>query len=120
MAMPTCFAVNATFAIRYSIYSAYIKQDKEAVMFRVLQADLDSLESIALLGIIHGFAEVIERSTVVVIDHICHQICRRASAPWGSFRTPRRKRLTADIAIMSMLFESTAVVSVNGFLYLYQ
>ena len=26
----------------------------------------------------------------------------------------------ADIAIMSMLFESTAVVSVNGFLHLYQ
>ncbi|XP_078366155.1 uncharacterized protein LOC144650372 [Oculina patagonica] len=167
MAMPSCFAVIATFAIRYSIYSAYIKQDKEgkllialfsplmgvavkaisricvqrlwnithpgysyvllaplyfllAVMFRVLQADLDSLESIALLGIIHGFAEVIERSTVVVIDHICHQICRRASTPWGSFRTPRRERLTADIAIMSMLFESTAIVSVNGFLYLYQ
>ncbi len=167
MAMPTCLAVIATFAIRYSIYSAYIKQDKEgkllialfsplmgvavkaisricvqrlwnithpgysyvllvplycslAVMFRVLQADLDSLESIALLGIIHGFAEVIERSTVVVIDHICHQICRRASTPWGSFRTPRRERLTADIAIMSMLFESTAVVSVNGFLYLYR
>ncbi len=90
-----------------------------AVMFRVLQADLESLESITLLGIIHGFAEVIERSTVVVIDHICHQICRRASTPWGSFRTPRRERLTADIA-MGMLFESVAVVSVNGFLYLYQ
>ena len=58
--------------------------------------------------------------TVVVIDHICHQICRRASTPWGSFRTPRRERLTADIAIMSMLFELTAVVSANGFLYLYQ
>ena len=167
MAMPFCFSVIVTFAIRYVIYSAYIKQDTEgkllialfsplmgvvvkaisricvqrlwnisypgysyvllaplyfllAVMFRVLQADLDSLESIAVLGIIHGFAEVIERSTVVVIDHICHQICRRASTPWGSFRTPRRERLTADIAIMSMLFESTAVVSVNGFLFLYQ
>ena len=91
-----------------------------AIMFRILQADLDSLESIAILGIIHGFAEVVERSTVVVIDHICHQICRRESSPWGSFRTPRRERLMADIAIMSMLFESTAVVSVNGFLHLYQ
>ncbi|XP_078364381.1 uncharacterized protein LOC144648798 [Oculina patagonica] len=169
MAMPSCFAVIAAFAIRRFIYTAYNynKQDKEgkllialfsplmgvavkaisricvqrlwnithpgysyvllaplylilAVMFRVLQADLDSLESIALLGIIHGFAEVIERSTVVVIDHICHQICRRASTPWGSFRTPRRERLTSDIAIMSMLYESTAIVSVNGFLYLYQ
>ncbi|KAL9970935.1 hypothetical protein ACROYT_G023398 [Oculina patagonica] len=91
-----------------------------AVLCRVLQADLDSLESIATLGILHGLAEVVERSTMVVIDHICHQVWKRKSAPWGSFRTPRRERLMADIAIMSMLFESTAIVSVNGFLYLYQ
>ena len=91
-----------------------------AIMFRVLQADLDSLRSIAVLGLIHGATEVIERSTMVVIDHICHVICKRTSAPWGSFRTPRRERLMADIAIMSMLFESAAIVSVNGILYLYQ
>jgi len=57
---------------------------------------------------------------MVVIDHICHVICKTTSAPWGSFRTPRRERLMADIAIMSMLYESTAIVSVNGFLNLYQ
>ena len=91
-----------------------------AVMFRVLQADLGSLKFMAILGIIHGAAEVIERSTMVVIDHICHRLWKRESAPWGSFRTPRRERLMADIAIMSMLFESTAIVSVNGYLYLYQ
>ena len=91
-----------------------------AVVFRVLQADLGSLQSIAVLGIIHGAAEVIERSTMVVIDHICHVIWKRTSAPWGSFRTPRRERIMADIVIMSMLYESTAIVSVNGFLCLYQ
>ena len=91
-----------------------------AVVFRVLQADLESLQYITILGIIHGVAEVVERSTMVVIDHICHVIGKRKSAPWGSFRTPRRERLMADIAIMSMLSESTAVMSVNGFLYLYQ
>ena len=91
-----------------------------AIMFRVLQADLESLQSIAILGIIHGAAEVVERSTMVVIDHICHVKWKRTSAPWGSFRTPRRERLMADIAIMSMLSESTAVMSVNGFLYSYQ
>ena len=91
-----------------------------AVLLRVLQADLDSLKSIAILGIIHGIAEVIERSIMVLIDHICHVIWKRTSAPWGSFRTPRRERLMADIAIMSMLYESTAIVSVNGLLYLYQ
>ncbi len=91
-----------------------------AVMFRVLQADLDTLQSIAILGIIHGASEVIERSTMVVIDHICHVISKRTSAPWGRFRTPRCERLMADIAIMSMLYESTAIVAVNGFLHFYQ
>ena len=91
-----------------------------AVVFRILQVDLDSLKSIAILGIIHGAAEVIERSTVVVIDDIRHLPWKRTSAPWGNFRTPRRERLMADIAIMSMLSESTAIVCVNGYLYLYQ
>ena len=91
-----------------------------AIIFRVLQADLDSLQSIAILGIVHGFAEVIERSTMVVIDHIFHVIWKRKSAPWGSFRTPRRERLMADVAIISMLYESAGIVSVNGGLYLYQ
>ena len=91
-----------------------------AVMFRVLQAELDSLKSIAILGIVHGAAEVMERSTMVIIDHVCHVILKRKSAPWGSFRTPRRERLMADVAILSMLYESTAIISVNSVLYLYQ
>ena len=76
--------------------------------------------SIAILGIIHGAGEVVERSAMAVIDHICHVLCKRKSAPWGSLRTPRRERLMADIAILSMLSESSAIVSVNGFIYLYQ
>ena len=89
-------------------------------MFRVLQAELDSLKSIAILGIVHGAAEVMERSTMVITDHVCHVILKRKSAPWGSFRTPRRERLMADVAILSMLYESTAIISVNSVLYLYQ
>ena len=91
-----------------------------AIVFRVLQADLDNLQFIIIIGIVHGAAEVIERSTMVLIDHICYVLWRRKSAPWGSFRTPRRERLMADIAIMSMLSESTAIVSVNGFIFLYK
>ena len=93
---------------------------RSAVMFRVLQAELDSLKSIAIPGIVHGAAEVIERSTMVTTDHVCHFILKRKSAPWGSLRTPRRERLMADVAILSMLYESTAIVSVNSDLYLYQ
>ena len=90
-----------------------------AVIVRVLQADLDNLQSIAILGVIHGVAEVVERSVMVVVDHIFHMLWKRKLAPWGSFRTPRRERLMADIAVLSMLSESTAIVSVNGLFYLY-
>ena len=91
-----------------------------AIMFRVMQAELENIKLIAILGIIHGAVEVVERSAMVFIDHVCYVIFKRRSAPWGSFRTPRRERLMADIAILSMLCESTAIVSVNGVLYLYQ
>ena len=91
-----------------------------ALIFRVLQADLDSLKSIATIGIIHGSVEVIERSTIVFIDHICHMIWKRSTTPWGHFRTPRRERLMADIVIISMLYEAAAIVSVNSAWFLYQ
>ena len=91
-----------------------------AVMLRLLQVDLQSLESVALIGVIHGIAEVIERSSMVLIDHFYNQVLEKTRIPLGGFRTPRRERLTADISIMSMLYESSAVISVNGFLYLYQ
>ena len=42
------------------------------------------------------------------------------SAPWGSFRTPRRERLMADIVIISMLYESIGLVSVNDVFFVYQ
>ena len=91
-----------------------------AILFRVMQAELENISAITILGIIHGAAEVLERSTMVVIDHICHVVLKRRAISWGSFRTPRRERLMADIAIISMLYESTAIVSVNGVLYLHK
>ena len=81
---------------------------------------LDSLQSMATLGIIHGVAEVLERSMMVVINHFCHVLWKRKSAPWGSFRTPRRERLMANIAIICMLYESIGLVSVNGVFFVYQ
>ena len=56
-----------------------------AVMFRILQADLQSFLYIFVLGIIHGTTEVLERNTMVVIDHICHVFWKRTSAPSGKF-----------------------------------
>ena len=91
-----------------------------AVMLRFLQVDLGSVKSVALIGLIHGLSEVIERSTVVLIDYLYHKICERERITWRSYRTPRRERLATDIAIMSMLYEASAIISVNGFLHLHE
>ena len=48
--------------------------------------------------------------TMVVVDHFCYQPWKRTLAPRGSFRTPHRERLKAGNAIMSMMFESTAII----------
>ena len=90
-----------------------------AVMLRLLQIDMESTKAIALTGVIHGLAEVIERSCMVLIDHLCHQLWERRVARCGDLRTPRRERLAADNAIKGMLYESHGIISVNGFLHLY-
>ena len=94
--------------------------DGSAVMLRLLQVDLDSLKAVALIGVIHGVAEVIERSIIVLVDYMYHQLYERRRLSWGSFRTARRERLATDIAIMRMLCEASAVISVSGFLHLHE
>ena len=56
-----------------------------AVALRLLQVDLNSLKAVALIGAIHGVAEVIERSVIVLIDYIYHQIYERWRLSWESF-----------------------------------
>ena len=58
-------------------------------MARVLQVDLKDVKAVALIGIIHGLAEVIERSTVILIDYLYRKIAQRKRVTWQSFRTPR-------------------------------
>ena len=82
--------------------------------------DLNSLKAVALIGVIHVVAEVIERSVIVLIDYIYHQIYEKRRLSWESFRTARRDRLATDIAIISMQSEASAVISVNGFLHLHE
>ena len=47
--------------------------------------DLNSLKAVALIGVIHGVAEVIERSVIVLIDYIYYQIYERWRLSWESF-----------------------------------
>ena len=56
-----------------------------SVALRLLQVDLNSLKAVALIGVIHGVAEVIERSVIVLIDYIYYQIYERWRLSWESF-----------------------------------
>ena len=57
-------------------------------VLRLLQVDLDSLKAVALIGVIHAVAEVIERSIIVLVDYIYHQLYERSGLSWARFRTP--------------------------------
>ena len=50
--------------------------------------DLDSLKAVALIGVMHAFAEVIERSIIVLVDYVYHQLYEGTRLSWGRFRTP--------------------------------
>ena len=57
-------------------------------VLRLLQVDLDSLKAVALIGVIYAVAEVIERSIIVLVDYVYHQLYERRRLSWGRFRTP--------------------------------
>ena len=84
-------------------------------MPRLLQVDLHSSESVALIRVIHGIAEVSDRSIMAFIDFIVPQVLEKRHIPWGGFRTLRHERLAADLSIMGMLSESSAIITVNIF-----
>ena len=77
-----------------------------------MQAELENLKFIAVLGIIHGALEDL-------VSYISCNLEKKISF-FGKFRTPRRERLIADIDIISMFSESIGIVCVNGLLYVYQ
>ena len=56
-----------------------------AVMTRLLQVDLVNVKSITLIGIIHGLAEVIERSVVVFIDYLITGFPKEKQLPGNIF-----------------------------------
>ena len=71
-----------------SLWHRYISAQRWCFEFK-----LSCLWSTATHEIIRGITEVLEKSIMVAFDHYCQVILRKTSAPWGSFRTPRRERL---------------------------
>ena len=97
---------------------------KSAAVFRVMQAELTSLQLFILLSFARGAVDLLERLTIVVRDYLWYFIYRKLNrdTPMLSaekFRTPRSMRLTADMSIQMILGESTALIATVGFIQLY-
>ncbi|XP_020605370.1 uncharacterized protein LOC110044204 [Orbicella faveolata] len=98
-----------------------------AIVFRVMQAELTSIELFIILSLVHGAVDLLERLTIVVRDYLWYIIYKKFkrdadAEPMLSadkFRTPRSMRFIADMSIQMILGESTALVAAVGFIQLY-
>ena len=70
-------------------------------MARVLQVDLKDVKTVALIGIIHGLAEVIERSTVILIDYLYRKIATSylAKLSYSTLRKARNRHRYNEYAV---------------------
>ena len=100
-----------------------------SIVFRTLQAGIESFELFVVLSIGHGVVYIFERLTVPLRDYYwnklglwcCWCCCCRCCHRRGQYnvRTPRSQRLTADMSIQGMLFESTSIVYSIGVIQVY-
>ena len=100
-----------------SLYAA------SAVVFRVMQSELTGFSYFIALGIAHAAIDLVERITITMRDHIweyLYRLVRRQRRPMPKYRSPRSRRFIADVSIQMMLQETTGLVSVLGFMTVYQ
>ena len=57
--------------------------------------DLHHLDSVALIGVIHGIAEVFDRSFTAFIDHIIHEVLGKRPGEGFAPLTVRDSQLTS-------------------------
>ena len=77
-----------------------------AIVFRVMQAELSSLELFIMLSLVDGSVDLLERLTIVVRDYLWYIIYKKinrsadaeAMLSADKFRTPRSMRFIADRA----------------------
>lgn len=97
-----------------------------ALVYRTLQAEIQSFRYFTLLCIAHGFVGLLERLSVILRDHFYTWFYKRFlkressfKSFIGSFRTPRTQRLVADLTICNIIHEITALVYTNAMVQLY-
>ena len=97
-----------------------------AIVFRVMQAELTSLELYILLSVVHGLVDLLERLTIVIRDYFWYYLSQKVLKREASeivsarkFRTPRSMRFVADMSIQIILAESTSLITAVCFIQLY-
>ena len=108
---------------------AAVSYGASSIVFRTLQAGIESFELFLVLSIGYGVVYIFERLTVPLRDYYwnklglwcCWCCCCRCCHRRGQYnvRTPRSQRLTADMSIQGMLFESTAIAYSIGVIQVY-
>ncbi|XP_031551721.1 uncharacterized protein LOC116288988 [Actinia tenebrosa] len=94
-----------------------------AVVFRVLQAELTSINKFIACGIAHAFIDLLERITITMRDNIwgyLYRLVRRQTSRQPKYISPRSRRLIADISIQIMMQEATALITTLGFINVFQ
>ena len=101
-----------------------------SIVFRTLQANIESFWLFLALSVGHGIVYVFERVTVPLRDYYldkmllafasccCCDCCQRRQQK-NIIRSPRSQRLTADMSIQGMIFETTALVYSIAIVYIY-
>ncbi|XP_031551723.1 uncharacterized protein LOC116288990 [Actinia tenebrosa] len=94
-----------------------------AIVLRVLQAQLKSLDQFTILGLAHAIIDLLERTTITMRDHIwehLYRLMRRQRRRQPKYRSPRSRRFIADVSIQIMMQESTALITALGFIDIYR
>ena len=96
------------------------------ILYRTLQAEIDSLQYFILLSVVHALLGLAEKLSVVLRDHFYiwfyKRILKKEKNLYsfvGLFRTPRTQRLIADLVICNVIHEVTALMYTNALIQLY-
>ena len=84
-----------------------------SMLFRILQARMERFSTYFILCFVHGFESTFDKITLPVQDYIlqwCFKRCSRKTHRCVSRQTtPRSNRLLADLAILSITAEASAI-----------
>ena len=93
-----------------SILFVIILYTTPQMVFRILQAKLERCWMYLILSIVHGIESSFDKITLPLQDYLLKRCCARSHTCLSKQRKPRASRLLADLATVSMIAESSAIL----------